>query len=60
MTGFSSNTVAMKIAKANGTLRVEACYNERLGITFWAISDDKGLIEVCMSDTEAAELVALV
>ena len=58
MTGFSSNTVAMKIAKANGTLCVRAVYNERLNITFWAISDEHGVIEVCMSDAEAAQLVS--
>ena len=60
MIAMSSNTIAMKIAKAAGTLRVEACYNERLGINFWAICDDKGLIEVCLSDAEAAQIVASV
>ena len=53
----SSSSVAISIARAAGTLRVERCFNERLQTPYWAISDDHGLICVEMTQ-EAAEAVA--
>lgn len=57
MVRMSSNMVAIKIAKAAGTLGVQACYNDRLGITYWAIMDDKGVIEICLTHTEATDII---
>jgi hypothetical protein len=56
---LSSTTVAIKMAKNNGTLRVEECFNERLQMPYWAISDDSGLIEVALSKEEAEKRVGL-
>ena len=55
---LSSTTVAIKMAKNNGTLRVEECFNSRLGIPYWAICDEGGLIEVAMSKDEAERRIA--
>jgi hypothetical protein len=55
---ISSQSVAIRMAKQNGTLRVTEEFNARLGTPYWAISDDRGLIEVAMSKAEADKLTA--
>ena len=55
---LSAQSVAIRIAKNNGTLRVSEEFNNRLGVPYWAISDDSGLIEVAMSKEEAERLTA--
>lgn len=51
------NDVAIATAKENGTLKVERCYNQRLDMWYWAVSDNFGLIEV-VNEQKARELAA--
>jgi hypothetical protein len=55
---LSSQSVAIRMAKQNGTLRVTEEFNARLGTPYWSICDDRGLIEVAMSKEEADKLIA--
>jgi len=55
---LSAQSVAIKMAKNNGTLRATEEFNSRLGMPYWAISDASGLIEVAMSKQEAERLTA--
>lgn len=50
---LSSVDVAIRSAQVRGTLRVEESFNVRLGVPFWAISDEIDLICVAMSAAEA-------
>lgn len=54
----SVNDVAIRLAYRRGTLSVAKHYSERLGLHYWAIEDDAGLIEICSDETEANTIVA--
>lgn len=51
-------TVAIKLARERGVLKITREFNARLGNEYWAISDDHGLITVALSEAEAMELAA--
>jgi hypothetical protein len=57
MKTLSANCVSIAIAIKNNTLSVVECFNERLQCSYWAISDDAGLIEVALSAKEADDRV---
>ena len=48
---LSSTDLAISIAKETGTLRIDRRVG-RYGETYWAISDDRGLIEIASSEEE--------
>ena len=53
----SSVSVAISVARAAGTLRVEQCFNQRLQTPYWAICDDVGVICVALTQEEADQTV---
>lgn len=58
MVALSAVSVALSLARNNGTLRVTREFNARLGTEFWALSDENGLIAVALSEAEAMEMAA--
>ena len=58
VTLLSSVSVALSMARAAGTLRISREFNARLGTEFWALSDDRGLIAVALSEAEAQGMAA--
>lgn len=57
MTTFSANDVNVAVALASGTLTIVDCFNDRLQEPYTAISDEHGLITVCMTNQEAQDYV---
>jgi len=53
MTLLSSQSVAIALAKNNGTLCIVEGFNHRMQTHYWAICDEHGIIEVAMSKDEA-------
>jgi hypothetical protein len=58
MVALSSVSVSISLARAAGTLRISREFNARLGTEFWALSDDRGLICVALSEAEAHQRMA--
>jgi len=58
MVALSSVSLSIALARNNGTLRVTREFNARLGSEFWALSDDRGLICVALSEAEAQRMAA--
>ena len=56
MVAISAVSVALSLARARGVLRISREFNARLGVEFWALSDDRGLICVARSEDEALAL----
>lgn len=50
---LSSTDVAIRLAAERQALRITRELNARLGVEFWAISDERGLIEVALSEPDA-------
>jgi len=57
MTLLSSQSVAIAMAKNNGTLRIVESFNDRLQAPYWAICDYHGLIEIALSEAEAKAII---
>lgn len=56
---LSANDAAIARAVVNGTLVVREAFNARLGVTYWAIEDETGLIEATLTEAAARDRVAL-
>ena len=52
-----SNVVRIALAIAAGTVTVQDCMNERLGVAYTAISDECGLIEVHLTNEAAQQAI---
>jgi hypothetical protein len=46
------------LADESGTLRVSTRHSPTLGNTYFAIEDDRGIIEACLSQAEADDRIA--
>ena len=57
MKTLSQIEVNVAIALASGTLTIEECFNERLGVPYTAVSDEHGLIITFIANEEAQEFV---
>ena len=57
---LSATDLAIAVASKAGTLTVTNHTNERLGCEYWVIGDDAGLIEVALSEAEAAARISAV
>lgn len=57
MKTLSQTEVNVAIALASGTLTIQDCFNERLGVPYTAVSDEHGLIITFMANQEAQEFV---
>ena len=49
---LSSSDVSIRLAAEAGTLRITEAVN-RFGDTFFAVEDDHGIIEACLTRAEA-------
>jgi hypothetical protein len=58
MVALSAVSLSISLARAAGTLRISREFNARLGTEFWALSDDRGLICVALSEAEAKRMAA--
>jgi hypothetical protein len=59
MFAIAAQSVAAAAAKANGSLVINREFNDRLGVEYWAVSDDHGVIEVFNSFDEAKAFAGL-
>lgn len=59
MLAIAAQSVAVAVAKANGSLAINREFNNRLGVEYWAVSDDAGLIEVFNSFDEAKSFAGI-
>ena len=53
MVALSAVSVALALARVRGVLTISREFNARLGVEFWALSDDRGLICTALSEAEA-------
>lgn len=58
MLAVAAQNVAISLAHKCGTLRVVERFSDRFQEAYWSIEDDHGVIEIVLSEVEAAEKVA--
>ena len=55
---MNSTTLAIILANRAGTLSINERFSERLGNTYFTLDDDKGTIEIALTEQEAEDRVS--